>query len=64
MSKEDIAKVALGAPALHEVFIVSTPDCLLVRSWAPPCLRESSARQGLRELDGSLLAIAQSWEYS
>ncbi len=34
MSKEDIAKVALGAPALHEVFIVSTPDCLLVRSWA------------------------------
>jgi predicted regulator of Ras-like GTPase activity (Roadblock/LC7/MglB family) len=34
MSKEDIARVALGAPALHEVFIVSTPDCLLVRSWA------------------------------
>lgn len=34
MTKEDIAKVALGAPALHEVFIVSTPDCLLVRSWA------------------------------
>jgi predicted regulator of Ras-like GTPase activity (Roadblock/LC7/MglB family) len=31
--KEDIARVALSAPALHQVFIVSMPDCLLVRSW-------------------------------
>lgn len=34
MTREDIARVALGAPALHEVFIVSTPDCLPVKSWA------------------------------
>lgn len=33
-AREDFGRVALGAPALKEVFIVSVPDCLLVKSWA------------------------------
>ena len=33
-AKADLGRVALGAPALKEVFIVSNPDCLLIKSWA------------------------------
>lgn len=33
-AREDLGRVALGAPALKEVFIVSIPDCLLIKSWA------------------------------
>lgn len=33
-AREDFGRVALGAPALKEVFIVSIPDCLLIKSWA------------------------------
>lgn len=33
-SRADLGRVALGAPALKEVFIVAVPDCLLIKSWA------------------------------
>ncbi len=33
-AREDLGRVALGAPALKEVFIISIPDCLLIKSWA------------------------------
>ena len=34
MTQVDIARVALGAPALQQVFVVSRPECLLIKSWA------------------------------
>ena len=34
MTQVDIGRVALGAPALQQVFVVSRPECLLVKSWA------------------------------
>ena len=34
MTQVDIARVALGAPALQQVFVVSRPECLLVKAWA------------------------------
>ena len=34
MTQVDIGRVALGAPALQQVFVVSRPECLLIKSWA------------------------------
>lgn len=34
MTREDIGRVAIGAPALQQVVVVSLPDCLLVKQWA------------------------------
>ncbi len=34
MTQMDIARVALGAPALQQVLVVSRPECLLIKSWA------------------------------
>lgn len=34
MTREDIGRVAKGAPALHRVVVVTLPDCLLVKQWA------------------------------
>ncbi|MCB9650941.1 MAG: hypothetical protein H6730_30775 [Deltaproteobacteria bacterium] len=43
MSKEDIGRIALGAPALQQVVLVSLPDCLPVKQWTRSEGRDSEA---------------------
>lgn len=34
MTREDIGRVAVGAPALHRVVVLTLRDCLLVKQWS------------------------------
>ena len=34
MNQDEIGQIALGVPALREVFVISLPECLLVRHWS------------------------------
>jgi predicted regulator of Ras-like GTPase activity (Roadblock/LC7/MglB family) len=43
MTKEDIGRIALGAPALQQVVLVSLPDCLPVKQWTRGEGRDSEA---------------------
>ncbi len=56
MNRDDITKVAQGAPSLHELFVISVPDCLLIRSWARQSRSEPEAAAAHL---GNLYRVAQ-----
>ena len=62
MTQVDIARVALGAPALQQVFVVSRPECLLIKAWARnehSNMEDAAALIGnlFRDCDDALAAV-------